>query len=208
MKKFIAGFVVLLAVLVIGGAGLFTYNFANTSPVTLILYMSSDESPAVLKWGAEKALYQFHPTAEEAQQLNAEAGARYAAHYPDESQARKLLEHFLENGVDVNAIDKATGSGVSALHSAVLERNPFAVDLLLEHGAEANVEGEQGRTPLDFAKLLQEQEAGADIAEIIEKLEGRSRNLAAGSFAWKRPVSPTLIRRGKQAGFLTAREVA
>lgn len=174
MKKFIAGFLVLLLVVVIGVAGVFTYNFANTSPVTLIVYMSSDDSPAALKWGAEKALYGFHPTEEEVRQLNAEAGARYAALYPDESQARKLLEHFLDNGVDVNAIDTATGSGVSALHSAVLDRNPFAVELLLEHGADPGIEGDQGRTPLDFARLLQEKESGSDIAQIISILNQAS----------------------------------
>lgn len=172
MKKFIAGFLVLLLVAVVGVAGVFTYKFANTSPITLIVYMSSDDSPAALKWGAEKALYGFHPTEEEVQQLNAEAGARYAALYPDASRARDLLEHFLENGVDVNAIDTATGSGVSALHSAVLDRNPFAVELLLEHGADPDIEGEQGRTPLEFARLLQEKEAGSEVAKIIEILQG------------------------------------
>lgn len=170
MKKFIAGFLVLLLVVMISGAGAFAYNFANTSPVSLIVYMSSDDSPAALKWGAEKALYAFHPTDDEVQQLNAEAGARYAALYPDESQAKALLEHFLENGVDVNAIDTATGSGVSALHSAVLDRNPFAVELLLENGANPEIESEQGRTPLEFARLLQDKGAGADIDKIISIL--------------------------------------
>lgn len=171
MRKVIAGFVVLLLVVAIGGAGVFTYNFASASPVTLIVYMSSNESPTAFKWGAEKALYGLHPTDDEVEQLNAEAGARYAALYPDEAEARKLLKHFLENGVDVNAVDTATGSGVSALHSAVLERNPFAVDLLLEHGANPAIEGEQGRTPLDFARLLQEKETGPAIATIIATLE-------------------------------------
>ncbi|GGY81525.1 ankyrin repeat domain-containing protein [Marinobacter zhanjiangensis] len=171
MRKFIAGFLVLLVVVAVGAAGVFTYSFANTSPVTLIVYMSSDESPAAVKWGAEKAFYGLHPTEDEVQQLNTEAGARYAALYPDKAEARKLLKHFLENGVDVNAVDTATGSGVSALHSAVLERSPFAVDLLLEHGANPAIQGEQGRTPLDFARLLQEKEAGPDIAKIIAALE-------------------------------------
>ena len=48
---------------------------------------------------------------------------------------RELLEHFLDNGVDVNAIDTASGSGASSLHSAVLDRNTFAVELLLDNGA-------------------------------------------------------------------------
>ena len=174
MKKFIAGFLVLLLLVATGGAGVFTYNFAIASPVALIVYMRSNDFPAALRWGAEKALYGFHPTEEEVSQLNAEAGARYAALYPDESRARKLLEHFLENGVDVNAIDTATGSGVSALHSAVLDRNPFAVELLLEHGADPDIEGEQGRTPLEFARLLQEKESGSDITRIISILNQAS----------------------------------
>lgn len=171
MKKFVASVLALLVMLVIGTAGIVAYNFASASPVTLIVYMNSENSPAVLKWGAEKALYGFHPSEDEVQQLNMEAGARYAALYSYESQARKILVHFLESGVDVDAIDKNSGSGVTALHSAVLERNSFAVKLLLEHGADASKKGEQGRTPLDFARLLQEKEAGADIAEIVKSLE-------------------------------------
>lgn len=171
MRKFIAGFVVLLLVVAVGVAGVFTYNFANAPPVTLLVYMSSDESPGSIKWGAKKALYGFHPTEDEVQQLNAEAGARYAALYPDETEASKLLKHFLDKGVDVNAVDTTSGSGVSALHSAVLERSPFAVDLLLEHGANPALEGEQGRTPLDFARRLQEREPGPEIAKIIATLE-------------------------------------
>lgn len=134
--------------------------------------MNSENSPAVLKWGAETALYRFHPSEDEVQQLNIEAGARYAALYPDESQARKLLVHFLESGVDVNAID--SGSGVTALHSAVLERNSFAVKLLLKHGADVSTKDEQGRTHLDFARLLQQKEDGADIVEIINLIKSAS----------------------------------
>ena len=84
-----------------------------------------------------------------------------------------MLEHFLENGVYVNAIDTATGSGVSALHSAVLDRNPFAVELLLENGANPDIMGELGRTPLEFARLLQDKDAGADIDQIISVLNRR-----------------------------------
>lgn len=167
MKKLIVGSLVLVFVLIVGAGGISAYHLSTSSPVTLIVYMSSDESPILLRWGAEKALYAFHPSEDDVQQLNAEAGARYAALYPDQSKADKLLGHFLENGVDVNAIDRASGSGVTALHSAVLERNPYAVRLLLEHGADAGMAGAQGRTPLDFAEMLQDQDPGPDIAEII-----------------------------------------
>lgn len=41
----------------------------------------------------------------------------------------------------------------------------------LETGPDVSTKDEQGRTPLDFARLLQEKKAGADIAEIVKSLE-------------------------------------
>ncbi len=81
-----------------------------------------------------------------------------------------MLEYFLENGVDMNAIGTAIGAGVSALHSVVLDRNPFAVALLLGNGATPDIQGEQGRTPLEFPRLRQDKDAGAAVDKIISLL--------------------------------------
>lgn len=171
MNKVATGFLVLFIVAVIGTASVFSYQLYRTPPLTLIVYMGSDDYPAFLKWSATRAMYAFHPREDEVETLNAEAGARYAALYPDHEQAEQLLSHFLDNGVNINSLDNATGSGVTALHSAVLDQSPYAVKLLLEYGAEPEKADLQGRTPLDFAKVLSEKQPSETANEVIRILE-------------------------------------
>ncbi|HUE96947.1 MAG TPA: ankyrin repeat domain-containing protein [Longimicrobiaceae bacterium] len=66
-----------------------------------------------------------------------EAEAAYginAAVYAVHSGNNELLEFLLEQGTDPSA----AAAGYSALHAALLRRNPGAVRLLLEHGADPN----------------------------------------------------------------------
>lgn len=120
-------------------------------------------------------MYAFHPREDEVEALNAEAGARYAALYPDKEIAEQLLPHFLESGVKINSIDRATGTGVTALHSAVLDQNAHAVRLLLDHGADPAKSDLQGRTPLDFARIVAEKQPGDEAQEIVLILERARR---------------------------------
>ncbi|NRA38075.1 MAG: ankyrin repeat domain-containing protein [Planctomycetes bacterium] len=67
----------------------------------------------------------------------------------DEKARNKQLKEALKDGADVLLTDK---NGVSALHFAVRFRHPDAVKILLEYGAEVNLQCKKsGSTPLHRA---------------------------------------------------------
>lgn len=66
----------------------------------------------------------------------------------------KIIERLAEVA-DVNA---RTNSGATPLHAAVLGGNLEATRVLLDNGADADVEDHFGRTPMFYAKIVQEPE--------------------------------------------------
>jgi ankyrin repeat protein len=64
-------------------------------------------------------------------------------------QQRRVIEHLVDRGSRIDAIEK---SGASPLHRAVRARSPEAVRCLLERGASVHARhGKQGSTPLHMA---------------------------------------------------------
>lgn len=151
------------------------YSFLNTRPLVLIGYMESPESPALIQWAAERAFFTFHPTVDEVERLNEEAGTRYAAMFPDRQKAEAMLEHMVANGVDIDSVDQA--SGLTALQSAALEGHLQAVRLLLAQGADPTAVGSrdgqriQSKTPLEIARDVQERYPARRFPEIIDLLK-------------------------------------
>ena len=80
----------------------------------------------------------------------------------------KNIKEALENGADVYFQDEQ--SGMSPLHVAILQNNRDIVELLLEKGADVNLQNNSGDTPLHFAIAGENVElcnlllnAGADV---------------------------------------------
>jgi hypothetical protein len=166
---------VLLGVLVVAGA-LLLNHLRQRNLLYLQTCMVIYRQP--LPWLCEQFFYRYHPTPEEVRELNMAAGARFAFEAKDEAQARRQLRHYLDAGVDINALDAHTKSidrqeplKITALHGAVLGPEVMEVRLLLEFGASTQVRDSKGRTPLDLARELQSKNPSPARAEVIRMLE-------------------------------------
>lgn len=127
----------------------------------------------------EQWFYRFRPTPEEVKKLNTAAGARFAFMAKNESDARRVLKHYLDAGVDINAVDQSINLGdqrtqpkFTALHMAVLRPELIEVKLLLEFGASREVPDAKGRTPLELAREIQAKNPNPQREEVIRLLEG------------------------------------
>lgn len=170
VKKIIAGLFLGVFGLTITAGGLLTYYLHQSSPLMLIVDMKSEELPGLIRWSAAQGFFAFHPTDQEVEALNAEAGARYSATFPDRKRAEELLQHMLDHGVDINSIDTASGSGVTALHSAALQNDVDAVKLLLANGANPKAEDAKGRTPLGYLREVQEPDTKfKEVKEVLKE---------------------------------------
>lgn len=155
-----------LALAATGWAGM---SLRNTSVTRLAACMETESG-----WEGRicrQAVYWLHPTAEEVRHLNAVAGALFPAQLSDAAEARRLMAHFLAAGVDVNSADQRVPTRWTALHIAVLEPNPTAVEILLDFGARPDVRDAHGKTALEAAREAQQQRPTADYSKVIALLE-------------------------------------
>jgi ankyrin repeat protein len=72
--------------------------------------------------------------------------------YPQSTipQRNEIARFLLEHGANVN---HAQNHGDTALHWAVMDRNPELIRMLLAAGADPAARTSQGYTPLDIAKF-------------------------------------------------------
>lgn len=161
----------LVLVVALAGAAAFATNLYRATPLELIVHMDPTESSSFVRWSAERAFYAFPPSDAEVAELNAEAGARYAASFPDQAEAQRLLDFWLAHGVDINSVDRANGSGLTALHAASLRGDAAPVRLLLEHGADPRLTDAEGRTALDLARVGEARNPNLGFREVARLLE-------------------------------------
>jgi len=135
----------------------------------------------ILAWPCKQALYRLHPTAAEIRELNRSAGAQFVVFMEDRAEAQRLLAHYLQAGLDLDARDKrdvlAVGESRSnphwtALHLAAMALDENAVRLLLDNKANPAVKDDAGRTPLDLARAAEaKQSADKRKSAVVELLE-------------------------------------
>ncbi|MCW7537983.1 hypothetical protein OOT46_08990 [Aquabacterium sp. A7-Y] len=129
---------------------------------------------AVCDWG----LYRFHPTAEEVASMNRTAGAMFPLQRESETEARRLLKHYLGAGLDINAVDERIPVKWTALHAMASEPNATAVRILLESGAKADLRDAKGRTPADVARERAQRNPQEGHDKVLQLLEAAQRPAA------------------------------
>ncbi|WP_133251404.1 ankyrin repeat domain-containing protein [Pokkaliibacter plantistimulans] len=170
MKPITKVLIVLLVLLGISIA-MVVYRYAQTSPLALVAEASLEPTPAPMKWLAVQSLHYFHPSAEEIADLNQQAGARYLAALPDQAEARRLLQEYQQQGLDLDAKDQQTGTGLTALQGAAIGNETAMVSLLLSLGANPLAEDAQGRTALALVEQSQRNRPDMDFSAVLALLK-------------------------------------
>ena len=67
------------------------------------------------------------------------------------------LHELLQRGADVNKRDR--DDGITALHYSAMNSGTDTIRLLLENGASTTIKDDEGRTPIDWAREYNHQEA-------------------------------------------------
>jgi len=135
-----------------------------------LLLCSQGKDELIPKSLCQIYLFNFGGKPEEVAALNDGVGVGWVMRAEDAADRAKLISFLLEKGVDIDAIDQR--SGITALHTAVLENDLPIVKLLLGHGANPSVKDRsRGKTPLEFALELDGKPAQPDRVAIIRVLQ-------------------------------------
>ena len=123
------------------------------SPLSLAAFFNQSElAQLLLKHGADPNICATNP---------AKVNALHAA---VAKQNYELCKLFIQNGVDVNAVQI---QNVTALHSAVHRGNLKLTQLLVENGASSTLPMDNGDTPISIAK----REGHHEIASFLEGID-------------------------------------
>ena len=71
-------------------------------------------------------------------------------------------------------MNAASKNGITPLHNAALNGHKEIVELLIAKGADVNVQGVDGSTPLDWATHLDNPNASAELADLLRKHGGKT----------------------------------
>lgn len=164
------------ALVLVGGLyASLVYALIEDEPAQLLACMRSEEPWQA--WTCEQVLRRVALTPENVAELNQQGGALYPALMEDPGKAEEMLELFLASGVDIDAGHKLA-RGRTALHSAASDADIGRIRLLLEHGASPDVRDQDGRTPLDVARLMSAKfPAESKRAEVVRYLEAQDTGL-------------------------------
>ena len=181
---------IVLTLLLAGGTVWAVVEMRRTDHFMLLVLSQTTIPPAA--WVFEQGLFRLHPTPEEIQEYNREAGAVALITEAQEPQAHRLLEHYIAAGLDINRPDLRSPLLVTALHYVAVSDKSWYVRVLLEHGARADVRDAKGQTPLDRARKYRQRfpddPEAAEKVRLLEAAEQAQRQAAAGAPAASVPA--------------------
>ncbi len=176
-ERLIAWSAGVIAALVIGVYGKLIWTLHQEDPMTLLAHIQAD--PPLTAWTSRQILLHDSFTPDQIAQLNHEGGALYPVLSDNLTTAEEMLSLFIAHGVDINAGDERTRHW-TALHTVAMEGSPERVTLLMKHGARVDVRDADGRTPLDFAREMQQKHpTEPNRAEVVRRLEETEKQPSA-----------------------------
>ncbi len=141
-----------------------------------LLLCSEGKDESVPKSLCQSYLFKFGGKPNEIAVLNRGIGIGWVMRAENKNDRDILVEFLLKKGVDINAIDQR--SGITALHTSVLENDLPTVDFLLSNHANPSVKDrDSGKTPLDFALERKNKSGQPDRSAIIRRLEIATENI-------------------------------
>ena len=170
----------LVSLVLVSIAGAWFYVASRTfADFESLLLCSQGRDELIPKSVCQSYLFRFGAAAEDIEALNRGTGVGWVIRAEDSDDRRKLVAFLLQSGVDIDAVDQR--SGITALHTAVLENDLAAVELLLNFGANPAIRDRgRGRTPLDFALDLENQPNQPDRGPIARRLRATQLSGSSG----------------------------
>ncbi len=165
-----------LIVSTMGLAGLMYYNTASMDVESLILCASNEEGIYIPAPLCRLQLIDVSPE-RYAQELSAGAGLGFVLAGNNSEVKLKLAEHFVKQGVSVDAVDNIHNIGIPPLHGSILLRDFIAVEFLLNHGADPSIKASSnGLTAPELASELYKKSSEPELASIIDLLTQKAES--------------------------------
>jgi hypothetical protein len=179
LKRTIFWGVGVIAVLTVALYAELVREMTNYAPFFLVPCV--DHDMAWRSWTCKQVLRYDSLTPDQVAKLNRQAGVLFPAQIKDAATADEMVSLFIKRGVDINAGDWwFVGNGRTALQTLATAGNVDRVQMLLRHGARANVADRDGHTALDLARLAQHKFPGeASRAEVLRLLEEAEKQQSA-----------------------------
>lgn len=160
------------------GFGLFALMFNDMKrmePETLVLCILGDGGIRIPGPLCEAYLYRFRDVQSDVELLSEGAGLGFILEGRDKDKKYQLAEFFINHGLSVNGPNQYGGYRLTPMHGAILENDLEMTQFLLRMGADINIRSSFNNvTPLELAKVLQEQDPNIDRGPIITLLERES----------------------------------
>ena len=131
------------------------YSLSESNVEDVIICSTDNGTHYIPNKACELYLFNFRSSDDDIQYLESGAGLSFLFGIKDRNKRYIYLEHFLSNGVSIDA--QSNIDGLSPLHAAILLNDLKLVEYLIGKGANTAItEKNHELTPLDFLQKLNE----------------------------------------------------
>lgn len=155
----------------VGTFGLMVYDVSKMDSESLILCALDEGGILVPSELCEYYMFNYRAIKNDIEELASGAGLIFILNGENKEKKYKFAKFFILNGLDVNGVNHYGEDNLTPLHGAVLINDVELVNFLLKHGADINIKPPSiNMTPLELARLLQENEPSVDRRKVVQAL--------------------------------------